>query len=78
MFICDCFICFLRTLNNSRVSPILSGFMVQDTRTRATSQMDRKVISVDLQHESTQDRAAGSVLVKLSGEAGTETVTLER
>lgn len=40
--------------------------------------MDGKVISVDLQQENTQDRAAGSVLVKLGGEARTETVTLER
>lgn len=78
MFICNCFICFLRTLNNSRDSPILSGFMAQDIRTRATSKVDRKVISVDLHQGNTQDRAAGSVLVKLGDEARTETVTLER
>lgn len=66
-------------LNNLRFSPTLSGFVVQDTRrTRTASQMDRKVISVDLQQENTQDSVAGSVLVKLDGEAGTKTVTLER
>jgi len=72
------FIFFLRRLNNLRLSPTLSGFVVQDIRTRTASQMDRKVISADLQQEDTQNSVTGSVLVKLDGEAGTETVTLER
>jgi len=72
------FIFFLRRLNNLRLSPTLSGFVVQDIRTRTASQMDRKVISADLQQEDTQNSVTGSVLVKLNGEAGTETVTLER
>lgn len=43
-----------------------------------SSQMDRKFISADLQQENVQDRVAGSILVNSNGEAGTETVTLER
>lgn len=66
-------------LNNLRVSPTLSGFVAQDiARTRTTSQTDRKIISADLQQENTQDSIAGAVLVKLDGETGTGTATLER
>lgn len=78
-FLCDSFIFFLRTLSKLRLSPILSGFVVQDIkRTWMSSQMDRKFISADLQQENMQDRVAGSILVNSNGEAGTETVTLER
>lgn len=61
---------FLENIKLS-LSPTLSGLVVQDTRRKRTAfEMERKIISVDLQQGSTQDRVAGLFLVELSGEAG--------